>query len=106
MEIPKCEFQRWTVSTLRKVICFKRGLAVKNCLADLLIVSGNILQDSTQISEIPEIKHDCHLTFTRVEQIHIREPSEVGKGRHVLLPRGTNLDFARKHCFQGKSSTD
>ena len=105
VEIPKSEFQRWTVSTLREVICFKRGLAVKNCLADLLIVSGNILNDSTQISEIPEIKHNCHLTFTRVERIRICEPTEVGKGRHILLPKGTNLEFARRHCFKGKSST-
>ena len=103
VEVPKREFDRWTIEMIQEVISFKRLHEINLCNRDLLVFAGNALTDGNmKISTIPGITNNCLMTYTILQSFafsipNIENPKVRGVG--VVLPHGTNISFASTKCF-------
>ena len=101
IEVPKREFDSWTIHTIQEVISFKRLITFRD--EDLLVFAGNALTDGNmKISTIPDITNNCLMTYTKLQSSEFGIPNQES-GLSILLPHGTNTSFASTKCFYYRS---
>ena len=105
IEIPKRELRETTVSSLLRVISFR--FAFQKCENDVAMVAGKCFtcNESTKISEVTEITHNCLITYTRLCCFSV-PPVEGSKKKNLYLPFTTNKKFALTQGFFGKKAED
>ena len=109
IEVPKREFDSWTIYTIKEFIGFKRFFTMIDPYymdSYLLVFAGNALTDKNmKISTIPDIANNCLMTCTEIRSFVFgisnfnRYLNKTNPEMNVLLPHETDTNFASTQCF-------